>query len=208
MPRKSIQRETRSYPLVGVEIRETDSGPLIVGHAAVFDKPSENLGGFVEFVRRGAFAKTLQEADVRALFNHDPNYVLGRTGPKTLTLAEDGEGLAIQVTPPDTQWARDLILSMRRGDINQMSFGFRTVKDRWLQNESGLVTRELLEVQLFDVSVVTFPAYPDTSVAARSALMAGFDFDEPPPAGHLDGSEPPQRLNVLRRRLELAEKSL
>ena len=155
--------------------------PLVTGYAAVFNSPSEEIEEwgfrFTEIVRPGAFTKTLQEADVRALVNHNVDYVLGRTSAGTLKLTQDARGLAIENTPPDTQWARDLMLSMRRGDINQMSFGFRTVKDRFTEDrENQTVLRELLEVELFDVSIVTFPAYPTTSAVVRSILEgAGLD---------------------------------
>jgi hypothetical protein len=91
--------------------------------------------------------------------------VLGRNKSGTLRLAEDDKGLAIELDPPDTQWARDLMTSMKRGDINQMSFGFETVLDEW--NEK-LTERTLIELKLFDVSVVTFPAYRQTSAVVRS----------------------------------------
>lgn len=160
----SIQR--RSYTIQELRV-EGDSEPRITGHAAVFNSQSEDLGGFVELIAPGAFAKTIQEADVRALWNHNPDYVLGRSTAGTLVLAEDAQGLAVDITPPATQWARDLMESMRRGDVNQMSFGFRTVKDKWV-SENDKTTRTLLEVKLFDVSPVTFPAYPATSVQVRA----------------------------------------
>lgn len=144
-----------------------DGPKMIRGHAAVFNKDSEEMSGFVERVAPGAFGKTLKDgADVRALFNHDPNVVLGRSTSGTLRLFEDKIGLAIEIDPPDTQAARDLLVSIERGDISQMSFGFRTVTDDW-QIEEKRTVRTLKEVELFDVSPVTFPAYPDTDVSAR-----------------------------------------
>jgi uncharacterized protein len=162
-----VKKEIRTVP---IELRvEGGESPKIVGHAAVFDKWSEDLGGFREKIRAGAFKKTIKEADVRALFNHDPNFVLGRNKAGTLSLAEDDKGLAISIDPPDTQWARDLTTSIERGDIDQMSFGFRTIKDQWTTPKEGNENqRELLEVELFDVSPVTFPAYPQTDVGVRS----------------------------------------
>ena len=156
------------------ELRITDDGveggaPMIAGHAAVFDSPSEEMYGFVETIAPGAFAKTLKDADVRALFNHDPSLILGRSTAGTLRLAEDKTGLAIEIDPPDTQVARDLLVSMERGDVTQMSFGFRTVIDQWeFKDGAEPDLRTLIEVELFDVSPVTFPAYPDTDVAVRS----------------------------------------
>lgn len=151
------------------EIRVADDGaPSIRGYAAVFDRIAD-LGFFKEKIRKGAFARTIGNGDIRALLNHDPNFVLGRNRAGTLQLAEDDKGLAVEITPPDVQWARDLLVSMRRGDINQMSFGFQTLKEEWDKEEK---LRTLVEVRLFDVSVVTFPAYPQTSAHVRSVLKS------------------------------------
>ena len=147
-----------------------DKKPVITGHAAMFNKLSEILFDFREKIAPGAFTKSIKKDDVRALFNHDPNYVLGRNLAKTLKLSEDDLGLAIEIDPPDTQWARDLQESIRRGDISQMSFGFHTIKDEWFFEKGKIPIRTLTEVQLFDVSPVTYPAYPSTSVACRDYL--------------------------------------
>jgi len=149
---------------------ESDGKPVIEGHAAVFDSWSETLGGFFPFkekVRAGAFSKSIGKDDIRALFNHDANHVLGRNRAGTLELAEDEKGLLVRIYPPDTQWARDLQTSIGRGDITQMSFGFTVEKDEW-NSEEGVDTRELVEVKLFDVSPVTFPAYTATDVGVRA----------------------------------------
>lgn len=160
--------ERRTYAVQEFRVdQETDAPPKIIGHAALFDSLSENLGGFRERIAAGAFAETLKSADIRALFNHDPNFVLGRNKSGTLRLKEDKAGLAIEIDPPETQAAKDLIISMQRGDINQMSFGFRTVEDRWNKIDGEWI-RTLLAVELFDVSPVTYPAYTQTDVAVRS----------------------------------------
>jgi len=174
--------EKRVLPVEESEIRvEGENGERkITGYAAIFNRRSENLGGFVEIIRPGAFRKAVEGADVRALFNHDPNYVLGRTTNGSLTLEENQKGLKFTATPPDTQWADDLLKSIERGDVSQCSFSFRVAEngDKWTE-EKGAVTRELLELEyLGDVGPVTFPAYPQTSIQARSILQeAGFDFD-------------------------------
>ncbi len=163
-----LERRTLS---VEVEAREADDGPVLTWYPAVFDKWSEDMG-FREIIRPGAFTKTLQEADIRGLFNHDPNYVLGRNRSDTLRLVEDVRGLLAEARPPDTQWARDLMVTVGRGDVNQGSFGFSVPRgrDRWAEGDEGL-EREILEARLFDVSVVTFPAYPDAAgVQLRSLL--------------------------------------
>lgn len=157
--------EFRSF--IASELRSDTESGKIVGYAAVFNEESLPIGGlFREVIRPGAFAKTIKEADIRALKNHNADYVLGRNKANTLDLREDDKGLLISITPPDTQWARDLQESIKRGDINQMSFMFRTIKDNWYETEDEL-RRELLEVHLYEVSPVTFPAYPQTSVGVR-----------------------------------------
>lgn len=157
-------------PLKEIRINESDGGTCIEGHAAVFDSWSETLGGifpFKEKVRKGAFAESIGKDDIRALFNHDPNYVLGRNRAGTLELVEDDVGLRVRITPPDTSWARDITTSIRRGDISQMSIGFVVEDDEW-SSKDGIDTRELKKVRLFDVSPVTFPAYTTTDVGVRA----------------------------------------
>ena len=175
--------ERRAFAMVELRVEGADDGPKrVVGHAAVFDSLSEDLGGFRERVARGAFAATIATDDIRALFNHDPNQVLGRNRAGTLKLAEDETGLAIAITPPDTQVGRDLLVSIERGDVSQMSFGFQTLSDEWVM-EAGDEVRTLKAVRLFDVSPVTFPAYPQTDVALR-ALAAWLDATAPLPSRH------------------------
>ncbi len=209
------KRELRIVPVTKLEIREGSENqpPRLTGYAAVFNSWSDDLGGFRERIAPGAFAKTLQEADVRALQNHNPDYVLGRTKSGTLRLLEDDYGLGFEITPPDTTWARDLLATMERGDVDQMSFQFRTIKDVWEKGEE-LAERTLLEVALYDVSVVTFPAYPATeAVVARSWMSEkGFYLPEPPRDGHSDGehTEPGQspHSEIRRRRLALLERQV
>ncbi len=163
-------------PLVELRIKESENGSVIEGHAAVFDSWSETLGGifpFKEIVRKGAFSKSIGTDDIRALFNHDPNYVLGRNRSGTLELTEDDVGLKVRISPPDTSWARDVQTSIKRGDITQMSIGFLVEEDDW-RTEKGMDIRELRQVKLFDVSPVTFPAYTSTDVGIRA--MQEYDF--------------------------------
>lgn len=163
--------ERRSFTLDTIKVvRAAGAAPKITGHAAVFNALSEDMGGFREKIAPGAFRDAIPRDDVRALFNHDPNYVLGRNRSGTLKLAEDATGLAIEIDPPDTQYARDLAVSMERGDITQMSFGFTCDKggQMWDEQPDGSMIRTLRSVSLFDVSPVTFPAYPQTDVAMRS----------------------------------------
>lgn len=151
-----------------MEIRAEADKVTVGGYAAVFNSLSQDLGGFREVIRRGAFQSTIAGgADVRFLINHD-GLPLARTKSGTLRLAEDERGLRIDAsldpTDPDVQ---RLIPKMRRGDLSQMSFGFRTLKDAWRQEGADQI-RELHAVDLFDVSAVTYPAYQSTEVALRS----------------------------------------
>ena len=168
--------ERRTITLKELRVVEANVDPLtepaIEGYASVFDSWSEELGGnspFRERVVKGAFEETIQNDDIRALFNHDPNYVLGRNKAGTLTLEEDEKGLKVRIVPPDTQWAKDLLVSIKRGDITQMSFGFTVILDRW-SYEDNIDVRELLKVKLYDVSPVTFPAYAQTECGVRSLV--------------------------------------
>lgn len=154
------------------DLRVATDGELrkIAGHSALFNSPSEDLGGFTETIAPGAFRDAIASSDIRALFNHDPNFVLGRVRSGTLSVTEDECGLAMEVTPPEATWANDLLVSMQRGDINQQSFAFSIAKggDEW-QIEDDAATRTITKVaRLYDVSVVTYPAYPDTAAAVRS----------------------------------------
>lgn len=156
-----------------IEIRraaDDQSGPGIVrGYAAKFEVLSEPMWGFREQIARGAFDGILED-DVRALFNHDPNHVLGRNG-KTLRLSIDDTGLHYEVDLPDTQAARDLTVSIGRGDVSQSSFCFRVAPngDTWDENEDGVIIRTITRIgRLYDVSPVTYPAYPDATAGMRS----------------------------------------
>ena len=172
------QYQKRAFTLSNIHVRASNGqAGLVTGIAAVFNKYSEDLGGFKEKIAPGAFAKTIKDGDIRALFNHNPDHILGRTKAGTLKLAEVEKGLAVEIDMPDTSTANDLITSMKRGDISQMSFGFQTIKDKW-EVQDGKDIRTLLEVKLFDVSPVTFPAYPQTSVSARSLSQERKDYNK------------------------------
>jgi uncharacterized protein len=157
--------ENRSIAYTTLEMRAEGDSNTLVGYAAVFDAPSEPMP-FTEFVRKGAFAKTLNDgADVRLLIDHE-GVPLARTKSGTLMLEEDDHGLRVEASlDPLNPDAQRIISAMKRGDLSQMSFAFRTVKDSF---NSDRTVRELKEVQLFDVSVVTYPAYEDTIVSLRS----------------------------------------
>lgn len=162
--------ESRNYP-GNVELRQTDDGATIVGLAAVFDKLSENLGGFREQIMPGAFDDA-DMSDVRGLFNHDPNFVLGRTRSDTLELEITKKGLRFEINLPDTATIRDLVLEpIKRGDVDQASFGFIVAPGgaTFDENEDGVLIRSITKFQrIFDVSPVTFPAFQDTNVGEAS----------------------------------------
>jgi HK97 family phage prohead protease len=145
---------------------ETAVGSL-QGYAAVFNYKSLDLGGFVEVVRPQTFARALRERqDVVALFNHETSQILGRVSAGTLRLSEDAIGLRYEIVLADTTLHRDLHTLVARRDIKSSSFSFRVKRDEW-KRENGQDVRYLLDVDLFDVSPVTSPAYPAASVGAR-----------------------------------------
>lgn len=196
--------EWRSYH---IEVREGDEGRKLSGYAAVFDQLSGVLyGQFRERIERGAFASSM-EGDIRALWNHDTNYPLGRTTAGTLALAEDAHGLRVEITPPNTSWGRDATESIRRGDVDQMSFGFDVLDDTWDQADDGQLIRTLRKVRLWEVSPVVFPAYPQTSVSVRGNTPLG-DTPEIPEqfrriADRGDVSSAQGRLAVMHRELDM-----
>lgn len=153
----------------------SDSIGQLEGYAAIFNSQSHDLGGFREVLMPGCFDSVLRtNPDVRALVNHDSNQVIGRTKNGTLSLEADGTGLFMSCALPDTQTARDLHTLISRGDVSQCSFSFKLNDgdDEWsnAQDASGQYTlRTVRNVShLYDVSCVTYPAYENTSVSARS----------------------------------------
>jgi hypothetical protein len=160
----------------GCEVRSDAAGhPVIAGYAAVFNTKSQKLGGergFVEEIDSRAFEKTIREADVRALANHDPNWLLGRRGNDTLRLSTDSTGVhyEIAINEKDPDGVRALA-KVERGDWDGASFGFRTIRDDW-NLRSDPRERRLLEVQLRDVGPVTYPAYLETSSYATGAARS------------------------------------
>jgi hypothetical protein len=198
-----MKRERRTFK---VELRKSDDGRKMRGTAVVFNQLSENLGGFREQIDPAAF-DAADISDVRCLFNHDDSMVLGRTTSGTLTLTRDSEGLHFECDPPDTSYARDLAACMDRGDIDQCSFSFTVAPggSDWTEDpDTGADIRTVKKIsRLYDVSVVTYPAYTQTSSELRSnaevlseRTTAG---QSAPPAIDGGGADPD-----LLRRLELA----
>lgn len=173
----------RRFTAGAVELRQAGEGDGAVrkvhGYAAMFGKRSSNLGSdtvqFFEIIEPGAFTDVLLD-DVRALFNHDANLILARSkaGAGSLTLGQDATGLWYEFEAPDTQAGRDLMVSLTRGDIDQSSFAFTLTPEgeKWEEVREGdqtIILRTIKKVsRLYDVSPVTYPAYPDATAALRS----------------------------------------
>jgi uncharacterized protein len=159
------------HGIFGAELRaNAESGQSIEGYAATFNQLSVVLGGmFREEIAPGAFAITLKnETDIRSLWNHNTDFPLARTTNGTLLLSEDDHGLAIRAELPNTSWGKDALISIQRKDVTQMSFAFDALDDEWREDNEGQIIRRLSNVKLYEVSPVTFPAYPSTSVSMRS----------------------------------------
>ncbi len=155
------QMEKRIFN-IETRVDSTEDGrDLVVGHASVYDSRSNNLGGFYEFIERGAFTEELiANSDVRALINHDPNLILARNTSGTLNLTADERGLKYEFEMPETSYGKDLSISMKRGDITQSSFAFTVAEDDWSTDDEGNNIRTIKKIdRLYDVSPVTYPAY-------------------------------------------------
>ena len=165
--------ETRIVEVEAFEVREGADGMHLEGYAALFNSRSENLGGFTETIRPGAFRASLKARnDIKMLWNHDSGAVLGSTRAGTLVLTEDERGLRVSATLPNTSYGRDASELVRRGDVTAFSFGFSMPArggDEW--NGDG-TERVLKSVRLHEVSLVAFPAYPET---AGTATVRGLD---------------------------------
>lgn len=166
-------QEQRIVPITGLELRAKDTGlPTVLGHAALFNTRSVYMMGFYEEIETGAFTETVATDDIRALYQHNTERVLGRTKSGTLRLWEDDQGLAFELNPPDNTDGRDAVVSIERGDVDQMSFGFNVPSkgDDWTETEDGVPLRKLRKIGVMEISPVTWAAYPQTGVGVmRSA---------------------------------------
>ena len=156
-----------------LEIRSTGSvqsnGRTVYGYAALFNNET-NLGAFNEVIRQGAFRKSLDAGDnIRALYHHQGDALLGTTRGRTLQLSEDSRGLQFELALPNTTHGRDLAVLIDRGDVAGCSFGFKVREggERW-ELRGAQTVRELLDVELYEVTLTHDPAYTDTSIALRS----------------------------------------
>lgn len=162
-----MKKETRTVNITNITTRSEKDEPLkISGYAAIFNSRTSIGDYFDEVIKPGAFNNSIsdKEADIRALINHDWNKVIGRTKAGTLSLSEDNKGLKFELELPDTSYARDLVASMERGDIDQCSFGFLVTGEEWDYNQEP-VLRTITDVDLFEISVVSIPAYDDTEAS-------------------------------------------
>ena len=201
---KTMSKEIRF--LSQAEVRASAPNTL-AGYAAVFNSPSGDLGGFTERIRPGTFARAIRTGqDVCCLFNHDSAKILGRTTSGTLQLLEDSVGLSFECRLTDGPTAKDVYAAVQRGDVSGCSFAFQAVRDRWVSPSE----RELLDVDLYDVSPVVYPAYPATSISARSLWPDGIPTEV---RSHMTGGgaitscfrlalSDAQRLRILAEKLE------
>jgi HK97 family phage prohead protease len=185
-----------------VEFRAADdgAGQKAVGYAAIFNTETPIGSWFREKIAPGAFANAIKSDDVRALFNHDSNLVLGRNKAGTLRLEEDDKGLRYEIDLPDTQVGRDVAVSLDRGDVDGSSFAFRATREEW--DETGEIPlRTVLEAELYDVGPVTYPAYEDSEASVRDALTARDQAKRESEARH-NSSHAVSRIAARRARAE------
>src|SRR5699024_12104034 len=153
------------------EIHEDDDGNrTLSGYAVKWEKKSQVLGMFYKYrekIKKGAFADSLNKDDQRFLWSHDPSKVLGRTKNKTLKLEEDDTGLRFELDLPKTTLGNDTYESIKRGDVDGVSFGFNVEDDEVAEPDDDLPLRTIKKARLLEVSAVAFPAYPDSQVSAR-----------------------------------------
>ena len=207
--------ERRALPLDLIELRQDGDSPRSVSwYPALFDTLSVDLGGFRERISRRAFTETLKAHDIPALINHDRTQILGRTSKGSLKLSVDLRGLQALTSIPDTTYARDLIANLENGNINGGSFAFLPTRDSWkMENVEGeqepVLVRTVHEARLFDVSLVTMPAYPATEDSAslrsladewRAKLTEPAPVVPPVPAIAPDLSRYRRQLDLIKRR--------
>lgn len=177
MKEKKVEKEIRVSSRA-MEVRTDEEGKIkgLSGYAAKFNEESVPLRDwwgdtFVEVISPGAFKNSLESNTVKALYNHNSDYVLGSTKSGTLRLEEDSIGLKFDLDLPDTQIANDLYEGVKRGDIDGVSFGFRVKDDKWTEvklDDGWKTIRTLREIDLIEISPTPFPAYEQTEVDCRS----------------------------------------
>jgi len=146
---------------------QTPEERVVEGYFALYESETELWAGSYEIISKGAFDNTLTKNDIRALWNHNTQYVLGRNKNGSLQLKADDKGLFATIKLPNTQYAEDLYQLVSRGDIDQASFGFNIIDEELEELASGGYRWRIKEIDLHEISVVTFPAYENTTVQAR-----------------------------------------
>lgn len=173
MKEATMVYEVRAAGANGLALTVSDGKPRVEARAIVFDSWSVDLGGFKERMRPGSVEL---DADLVALFDHDTSMVLGRTSAGTMEVRRDEAGVAFSAYPPDTTWARDLLVSMERGDIKGCSYRMLVDEDTWYVQD-GEVRRDVLKARISELTITSMPAYPQTTAEARSraAAVAGHE---------------------------------
>lgn len=166
-------KEIRNINFGPFEVRERSDGSMVLdGYPILYGVKTTIAGWFTEEIKHGAFTESIQTDDVRALLNHDSNFVLGRNKAGTLTLVEDEKGVRCEIYLPNNSIGQDVYASVKRGDISQMSFAFWVEEEEWIQKKDELDHRTVKKGKLMDVSPVTFPAYEETEINARAIYEA------------------------------------
>lgn len=195
-----MDKETRSL-LFPVELRESEEGSrILTGYAVKWEELSQKLGYYYRFQEKfskNAFMDSLKDDDQRALWNHNTDIVLGRTKNGTLKLEEDDIGLRFDIDLPKTSWGSDVYESVKRGDVDGVSFGFRMAVEEWDESDPDNIIRTIKKAQLYEVSPTVFPAYEGSSeVSTRSAEDSYKKFKEAIPDG--EKSEDIEQRNYVR----------
>lgn len=204
-------RVTVRSKTVDAEGRAAEPTEVIDGYGALFGSETVIGSWFREVLDPHCFDAAIGRDDVRGLFNHDPNLILGRNKAGTMELVVDASGLRYVITPPDTSYAKDLRESIRRGDVSGSSFAFRATKEMWTEPPAGsqeLPLRTILECELFDVSPVTYPAYEETSVSvqarSKAESLSAEEVARVAARGKADAGAADARARALRLQLDLA----
>ncbi len=194
--------ETRELLTEGIEVREGEDGKrTISGYAVKWEMKSVTMGywkRFKEQFKKGAFSESLSAEDQRALWSHDSSQVLGRTKNGTLRLFEDDIGLRFELDLPSTTLGNDAFESIKRGDVDGVSFGFSMVKEEWDEADRDNIIRSVTKAKLFEISPVAFPAYPDSQVSARGHDPYKQYVDEQQKHDHVLASQRERELQLLK----------
>lgn len=205
--RSDMKPEIRNFQSDFEVKQEGEEGnKKIAGYAAVFDQEAPETMGFIEKIEKGAFTEALKDSDVRALFNHNQDKILGREKSGTLEIKEDETGLYYEIDPADTTYAKDLLISMERGDVDESSFAFEVAEESW--DESGEIPIRTIEkvMSLYDVSPVTRGWYPqtDSGIKSKNEVLREFRNRQKQQQGERDKDS----LDLYRRKVNINERKV